>query len=261
MYSKEDLVKPFYFQGGKTGILLVHGFTACPIDLKPLGESLFSLGYTVYAPLLTGHGTSPEQMLNTSWKDWSDSAQKGVDYLKEKCRQVVAIGHSMGGLIALSLASKGLVDGVVAINAPLVYRDPDLHHADRLLGKKQYVEKPHKDTEISTTKEGLPHYSYVKIPVECLVSLNKALTPVQEGLRNIECPALVVQSLEDSTINPRSAEMIEKSIRHRRKELIYWPNEDHYLPLSSERGHLMEKIQDFLVKYNLQDNELSSKKS
>ncbi len=84
---------------------------------------------------------------------------------------------------------------------------------------------------------------------------------MQEGLRNIECPALVVQSLEDSTINPRSAEMIEKSIRHRRKELIYWPNEDHYLPLSSERGHLMEKIQNFLVKYNLQDHELSSKKS
>lgn len=257
MYSKEDLVKPFYFQGGKTGILLVHGFTACPVDLKPLGESLFRLGYTVYAPLLAGHGTSPEQMRKTAWKDWLGSAQKGIDCLREKCHKVVAIGHSMGGLIALSLASQGLTDGVVSINAPLVYRDVDLHQADRIFGKQQYVEKPHKDTEIGATKEGLPHYSYVKIPLECLVSLNMALAPVQKGLDNIECPALVIQSLEDSTVNPRSGGMIEKGIKHQCKELIYWPNEDHYLPLSPERDHLTEKIRTFLDKYNLRGNELS----
>lgn len=62
MYRKEELVKPFSLQGGNIGILLIHGFTACPIDLKPLGEILNSFGYTVYAPLLAGHGRTPEEM-------------------------------------------------------------------------------------------------------------------------------------------------------------------------------------------------------
>ncbi|NLI92819.1 MAG: hypothetical protein GX434_11635 [Peptococcaceae bacterium] len=45
--------------------------------------------------------------------------------------------------------------------------------------------------------------------------------------------------------------MIEKSIRQRQKDVIYWANEDHYLPLSPERDSLAEKIQQFLEKYGL----------
>lgn len=251
MYQKEELVKPFIFSGGKTGILLIHGFTACPIDLKPLGERFQALGYSVSAPLLSGHGLTPEEMRNTSWKDWQASADQAMTALKTTCSRVIAIGHSMGGLIALSLAAQGKVDGVVSINAPIIYSQRELHFADRLLGMQEYVDKPNKETEISVNKEGLPHFSYLKVPVECFVSLNKAITPVQNELRKIKCPALIVQSLGDNTVHPRSGRMIEKSISHRQKDVIYWAKQDHYLPLSSERDRLADKIHQFLMKYNL----------
>ena len=45
----------------------------------------------------------------------------------------------MGGLIALTLAAQRMLDGVVSINAPQVYRDPDLHKAYDLLDKQEYV--------------------------------------------------------------------------------------------------------------------------
>jgi carboxylesterase len=251
MYTKEELVKPFFCQGGEIGILLIHGFTAAPIDMKPLGEKLNSFGYTVYAPLLAGHGLTPEDFKNTSWKDWEHSAAEALECLKETCRKIVAIGHSMGGLIALSLAAQGKLDGIVSINAPIIYRERDYYFADRLLGKQEYVEKPGKKEEISVNKEGLPHFSYVKVPVECLVSLNKILTPIRNELRKIGCPVLVVQSLEDKTVHPRSGRMIEKSIKHRRKDVIYWSKEDHDLPLSPQRDKLAEKIRMFLLKNNL----------
>ncbi len=251
MYSQEELVQPFFFSGGNIGILLVHGFTACPVDMEPLGQYFSKIGYTVYAPLLAGHGTSPDEMKGTSWKDWVKSAAEGLYYIKEQCLKVVVIGHSMGGLISLLLASQGEAAAVVSINAPIIYRDKSLHFAERLLGKQEYVDKPHKESDISITKEGLPHFSYSKVPVECLVSLNKAITPVQNELRKIECPALIIQSLKDNTVHPRSGRMIEKSIRHRRKDVIYWSNEDHYLPLSAQRELLAEKTEHFLMKYNL----------
>ncbi|RNC27976.1 MAG: Carboxylesterase [Candidatus Dichloromethanomonas elyunquensis] len=250
-YKKEELIKPFYFPGGDSGILLIHGFTACPIDLKPLGEKLNSFGHTVSAPLLAGHGSSPEEMRETTWKEWTDSVLPAFSELREKCQKVAAVGHSMGGLIALWLAGQRMVDGIVSINAPIIYRDPNLHFADRLLGKQEYVDKPYKESEISVTQEGLPHFSYMKVPVASFVSFNNAIPQVQNELRRIVCPALVVQCLKDSTVHPRSGRMIKKSMKHRQKEITYWADQDHYLPLGSERDRLAEKIRQFLEKYSL----------
>lgn len=251
MYRKEELVKPFSLQGGNIGILLIHGFTACPIDLKPLGEILNRFGYTVYAPLLAGHGRTPEELRGTSWEDWLASAEDGVNFLRESCRRVVAVGHSMGGLLGLALAARGKLDGVIAINSPIIYQDRNVHFAERLLNKQEYAAKPHKEKEISFTDEGLPHYSYIQVPVKALVSLNKAIPRVQRELAKIHCPALIIQGLEDKTVHPRSARMIEKSIKNRQKDVIYWAKEDHYLILGRERQKLADKIKLFLSKYGL----------
>jgi carboxylesterase len=39
--------EPFYFPGGKTGCLLVHGFTGSPKEMRWMGEYLAGQGYTV----------------------------------------------------------------------------------------------------------------------------------------------------------------------------------------------------------------------
>ena len=44
---------PFYLEGSRRiGILLVHGFTGSPSEMRLLGEYLNQKQYTVYAPLL-----------------------------------------------------------------------------------------------------------------------------------------------------------------------------------------------------------------
>ncbi|KUO64371.1 MAG: esterase [Gracilibacter sp. BRH_c7a] len=251
MYIKEELVSPFFFPGEQTGILLIHGFTAAPIDMKPLGERFRDWGYTVSAPLLPGHGRTPEEMRDTVWDDWIEEADKALTVMRETCQRIIAVGHSMGGLMVLDLATQHKIDGVVSVNAPIVYRDPELHEAYYLLGKQEYVYKPHKDSEISVTKEGLPHFSYLKVPVKCFVSLNQTITRVKNELSKIKCPALIIQCLEDQTIHPSSGGIIGNSIAHPRKEVLYWENENHYLPLSPARNDLAYKIKQFIVKYDL----------
>lgn len=251
MHNKKDLVEPFYFSGEETGILLIHGFTASPIDMKPLGESFRDWGYTVNAPLLAGHGRTPEEMKDTDWEDWLGEADKALAKMRKTCKQIIAVGHSMGGLIALALAAQHELNGVVSINAPIVYRDPELHEAYCLLDKQEYVDKPHKSSEISITKEGLPHFSYIKVPVKCFVSLNKAISTVQNELTKIDCPALIIQCLEDQTIHPSSGGIIANSLGHQNKEVVYWENENHYLPLSSARTELAQRIKQFMTKHGL----------
>ena len=51
--------EPFFIKKGKTGILCVHGFTSSAWDYREFGKYLADKGYTVSAPLIAGHGTTP----------------------------------------------------------------------------------------------------------------------------------------------------------------------------------------------------------
>ncbi|HVR20625.1 MAG TPA: hypothetical protein VMS65_13035, partial [Polyangiaceae bacterium] len=48
--------EPWSFAGegarGRTGVVLVHGFTGSPVSLRPLGELLARRGFAVELPLL-----------------------------------------------------------------------------------------------------------------------------------------------------------------------------------------------------------------
>ena len=51
--------KPFTIESGKRAVLLLHGFTGNPNDVKRLGRYLAERNYTVHAPLYKGHGLDP----------------------------------------------------------------------------------------------------------------------------------------------------------------------------------------------------------
>ena len=62
--------EPFLFEGSQVGVLLSHGFTGTTQSMLPLGRRLAGAGYTVSAPRLPGHGTSPAYMATTGARDW-----------------------------------------------------------------------------------------------------------------------------------------------------------------------------------------------
>ena len=51
---------PFCFEGSSTGVLLLHGLTATPVEVRLIGQYLHERGYTVSGPLLPGHGATVE---------------------------------------------------------------------------------------------------------------------------------------------------------------------------------------------------------
>ena len=110
--------EPFFFPGGPTGVLLVHGFTGAPKEMRWMGEYLAKQGYTVLGVRLAGHATQPADMLRVTWQDWLTSVEDGWHLLRGAADQVFVAGLSMGGTLALLLASQVEVAGVIAMSTP-----------------------------------------------------------------------------------------------------------------------------------------------
>lgn len=112
--------EPYFHRGDATGCLCLHGFTASPAEVLWFAQHLAQQGHTVYAPRLTGHGTTPQDLARTRWTDWYASALDGYHLLRQQCDQIFVCGMSMGSLLALLLSADVPVQGVVAMATPAI---------------------------------------------------------------------------------------------------------------------------------------------
>jgi carboxylesterase len=113
-------------QTGHIGVLLSHGFTGTPMEMRPLAEAFASAGYTVALPRLAGHGTTPEDMATTTANAWVASIADAATWLQARCDRLLMVGLSMGGILSLYMAGlqPTLFAGIITINAPMFFNNP-----------------------------------------------------------------------------------------------------------------------------------------
>ena len=61
---------PFFERRGPAGLLMLHGYSGSPDELRSMGKALAAAGYTVCGPRLTGHGGAPAELYGVTWRDW-----------------------------------------------------------------------------------------------------------------------------------------------------------------------------------------------
>ena len=115
---------PFTLSGGDVGVLLIHGFTGSPAEMRPLGRFLHGRGLTVAAPLLPGHGTTPADLNRCRWQDWLACAEIALAELQAQCRAVFVAGLSLGALLTLTLAGQHRdLAGIIAYSPAILVKD------------------------------------------------------------------------------------------------------------------------------------------
>ena len=103
-------------------ILLIHGFTSSPFILSEYARYLFDHGFSVYCLRLAGHGLKEENIqsfFKTKARDWEIMIENIYLDLTDSFDEVYVFGHSLGGLLALNLASRYPVAKTVA-SAPFL---------------------------------------------------------------------------------------------------------------------------------------------
>jgi carboxylesterase len=235
--------EPFIYEGGETGILLIHGFTGSTAEMQPMGRYFQRAGYTVHAPLLAGHGTTPEDMAKTRWPDWWASTVQGYQTLERMgCKKIIPAGLSMGGLLALRLAMHYPVAAVVSMNAPIDVRDKRIRWAKYVRFVKPYLAR----TEKKEDHIEAALFPYDRSPLVCTASLWNLIRIVKKELNLVKVPALIIQSEHDETVEPDSSGYIYSIIRSNYKEIKLYAKSGHIITLDREREQVFQDIASFM---------------
>ena len=120
----DERAQPFVSGKGALGVVLLHGLTGTPHDVRQFAEAFAGRGFVVVAPRLAGH-EDPTKLEASSWHDWYDSAQDALDECRSRgAERVAVIGFSMGGLVALRLGAlrNHQVTALATLAAPLTVR-------------------------------------------------------------------------------------------------------------------------------------------
>lgn len=234
--------EPFFLPGGATGCLLVHGFTGSPSEMRLLGEHLQRRGFTVLAPRLCGHGTTPEEMARTGHVHWYSAVVDGYLLLRSLCAHVFVVGLSMGGLLAAKLASEYNAAGLVLLNTPIYIQDRRLVFLPIYRLFRRFVTKKRRFLPVD------PCYCvhYDRTPLAGVSSLLDLIKEVQRLLPVITTPALIVQSQADHTVRPDSAVYIYDHLGGKSKRLVWCKHSGHIITLDSEREQIFALVENFL---------------
>jgi carboxylesterase len=115
--------EPFSLPGsGDRAIVLLHGYNDSPQTMRSPAAAMHAAGWTVYAPLLPGHGRSLPAFAASSADEWIDAARTAVREALDRHARVAVGGLSMGGAIAMIVASEEpSVRGAVLFSPFLVH--------------------------------------------------------------------------------------------------------------------------------------------
>lgn len=96
----------YFMPGNRNGVLLIHGLTGTPNEMRIVAKGLNKAGFTVYGMQLAGHCGDEADLCKTTWQDWYKSVEDAADFLTEKVDNIFVAGLSMGALLSLKLAAE-----------------------------------------------------------------------------------------------------------------------------------------------------------
>src|ERR1039457_7081398 len=102
---KTDLPDNGFVLSGQNGeaVILIHGMTGTPHEMRFLANYLNRQGYAVYCPRLANHG-APIQILQMSkWQDFYQTVRQCYLQIQGQYKNIYTGGLSMGALLALLL--------------------------------------------------------------------------------------------------------------------------------------------------------------
>jgi len=237
--------EPFLLPGGKTGCVLVHGFTGTPKEMRLMGDFLAQNRITSLGIRLAGHATQESDMRRTRWEDWLASVDDGFNILRKSCDRIFLAGLSMGAALSLTASTYLKTNGVIAISAPFeIKKDWRIGIAKPLSIIYPKVKKDRSDTE--DQEKAREHIDYPSYPTRSIAELNELLTFMRSQLQNISVPVLMINSKKDQSVPFSHQEQIIFGLGSSQIESLMLEESGHVITEDVERKIVFDKALNFI---------------
>ena len=255
---------------GSAGVLLIHGLTGTPNELRFVARGFKAAGFEAECVRLAGHCGTEEDLLATGWKDWFASVEEAASALREKVKHLFVTGLSMGSVLALKyaiehpekVAGLGLYgttffyDGwsipriwrsrnLIAFLAPFVALGIGRHW--RFMEKHPFGLKNERLRQAISSKmqagdseaAGLPGNPWPSLHQFYLLSSN-----VQKNLHRVHTPTIAVHAREDDVSSLANLHIIERRLKGP-LEAVILADSYHMVTLDQEKATLVDRSVDF----------------
>lgn len=230
------------------GVLLSHGFTATTAEVRPLAQRLAAAGYSVAGPLLPGHGSTPEDLNQRRWPEWVAAVEAAYTAVARRCARVFIGGESMGGMLALQVASRHPEAAGVLLYAPAIQtnaRLPDIALAAALSRWQPLIAKRQgPPSAVDALWQGYDVY-----PTRALLQFFQLQWETRRRLPHVTQPLFTIQGRLDETVHPLAGALIGAGVASADQELHWMEHSSHCVVLDAELPRITALTLSFLERH------------
>jgi carboxylesterase len=248
----------FFFPGEGVSVLLVHGFTGTPYEMRYLGERLAARGVRVRGVKLAGHAGAPEDLGLAGYDNWYESVVHGLEELRQFGEPNVVVGLSMGAVLAARVAAdqREAVAGLVML-APAFFLPTSTTmkiNFVRMLGSitaNLYLY----NSEASDIYDAAARRVHPRCPLMPLTAPMKLLdlcAIVKPKLAHITQPALVMHAKHDHTCPIRkNLDYVMKHLGSPEKRAVELEESYHVITVDSEKESVANEVIEFVERFRV----------
>jgi carboxylesterase len=250
------------------GILLIHGLTGSPTEMRAVSRDLQARGHLTDTPMLPGHGAGHKELLATNWRDWLAGVRAAADKLCQQREEVYVVGLCASSTLAVVLAAEdSRIKGIVLLSThygeispsmpwtqkllPLVYPVPFLRRTFYWTETPPYGLKDERliasitaAIEESKDRQTAEHGTF-RTYVESLYQSELLADEARRRAKDVKCRALLIHSLEDSWFTPVNSVRMAQDLGTQDKTVLMITGCNHVLSVDLRKHDIARWIADF----------------
>ena len=241
-----------YVGQGDVGVLFFHNLHGTPQDFKLLYGELEKRRIHYYTPMLGAERPSPAIQNGFTSATFAGHAERAYAHLSQRCKRIIVVGASAGGVQAADIASRFPVERAVLI-APAFgivqrpYLKPSTEFWTRRLAPVMpLVRKPRKAS--IDDEEALAAFKGFQImALGGAVAFFDYREAVLEHAAEIDSPVLCVLSRNDAVVDAATAEAVVEEMASTDKRFFYVDESNHLILVDYGREKAAAAIRDFIM--------------
>jgi carboxylesterase len=249
-------------QGSDHAVLLLHGLSSSPLELRFLARFLADEGFATHTPELPGYSAGSGHV---PMEQWVSAAVAQFDLLSAQYQHVSICGLSMGATLAAALAhERPAARALVLLSITLSYDGWAIPWYRFLLDyvyytplRSRYRYREHEPYGLrnealrakiarAMSKNGLSEVGPASIGMPALHEASRLAGLVRKQLKDVTNDCLIIHAIDDETSSPHNARFVGKNIGASFLRTIWLDDSFHMITSDNEREAVARECALFL---------------